>query len=720
MAGKYCFHGTRGLGCCNFGAMVRLLLLTPPFTQLNTPYPATAYLKGYLNTQGVATAQADLGIEVIDRIFCSAGLQGMLKIAEQQTLCEHSQHIVDQSDTYLRTIDSVMRFLRGRDTTLARQIAQPGFLPVLIDERDEADMEWAFGTMGLYDRAKLLGTRYLEQLSQFIVETIDPDFGFTRYAEQLGRCAYSFDDLQRRLESPWSYVDQQMEPILASLIEAHAPEWVGLSVPFPGNLLGALRIGQWLRTHHPTIKIVMGGGFPNTELRSLKDPRLFDYLDAVTLDDGETPMMQLLARSTDAQAPLRRTFLRINQEVVYQDSTLPDVKLSELGTPDYSGLTLDLYLNAIEQTNPMHSLWSDGRWNKLTLAHGCYWARCTFCDISLDYISVYEPVAARILVDRMEELVASTGQTGFHFVDEAAPPSLLRSLALEILRRNFVVTWWTNIRFEKRFTADLCRLLRRAGCVAVAGGLEVASDRLLELIDKGVTVDQVAQVAAHFTDSGILVHAYLMYGFPTQTASETMDSMERVRQLFEAGVIHSGFWHRFALTAHSPVGQNPEKFGIIAEIPEVTFALNDLPFTDPTGTDHATYGEGLRISLYNWMRGEGLDLPLRRWFDAPTPKPKLDKNWALSVLETPAPNPSPHAQLIYVGSPPVFRDGRIICCGMGSAFEQQLSKEDAEIWIQRLNELQKGIRKVTWLEGEEWNPSSLLNGLMESHLILAI
>lgn len=76
----------------------------------------------------------------------------------------------------------------------------------------------------------------------------------------------------------------------------------------------------------------------------------------------------------------------------------------------------------MEMANPMHKLWSDGRWNKLTLAHGCYWGKCAFCDGSLDYIKRYEPNTAKTLVDRMERLIEQTGEIGFHFVDEAAHP----------------------------------------------------------------------------------------------------------------------------------------------------------------------------------------------------------------------------------------------------------------------------------------------------------
>ena len=694
--------------------MARVLLITPPFTQLNTPYPATAYLKGFLHRNGIEAAQADLGIETIDRMFSSQGLADMFDVAAATSPV--ASDFLLQRDRCAVTIDPVMRFLRGKDPTLARQIAQPGFLPILLTETEEADLDWAFGTMGIHDRAKHLATRFLENLSRFIVDAVDPDFGFTRYAEQLGRCAYTFDDLHARLSEPPAYVDQQMLTLLAQHLDRHDPEWVGLSVPFPGNLVGALRIGQWIRQHRKAVRVALGGGFVNTELRGVRDPRVFDFVDAITLDDGERPFLQLLNGG-----PLRRTFICTAGEVQYHDEpALPDFKLAETGTPDYTGLPLNLYIDAIEQTNPMHSLWSDGRWNKLTLAHGCYWARCTFCDVSLDYIAAYEPVAARELVNRMVEMVQATGQTGFHFVDEAAPPSLLRAVALELLKRRLVITWWTNIRFEERFTADLCRLLRASGCVAVAGGLEVASDRLLKLIDKGVTVDQVARVASHFTEAGVLVHAYLMYGFPTQTTQETIDSLERVRQLFTMGVVHSGFWHRFALTAHSPVGQNPERFGIVAERPDAPFALNDLPFEDPTGTDHEAFSEGLRISLYNWMRGEGLDWPLRRWFDFRTPKPKVHPLWIEQVLTDAETAPGPNAIAVYLGAPPVYRNGNLIVFGVGAATEWAMPAAEAETWADRLLGLapKSQPRRRRTLETEGWLNAPLVEELRTAGLLV--
>lgn len=616
--------------------MKDLLLITPPFTQLNTPYPATAYIKGFLNTKNISSYQVDLGIDVILELFSKDGIQKVFsKEIDLHNTSENSQRIYALREEYLKTIDQVITFLQDKTPTLARQICSMNFLPEASRFNQLDDMEFAFGNMGLQDKAKHLATLYLEDISDYIVENIDADFGFSRYAERLGKSANSFDELYFKLSGEPTFIDEFTLKILQEKIETVQPKLVCFSIPFPGNLYSGFKCAQWIKKHYPHIKIAMGGGFPNTELREIKDQRVFEFFDFITLDDGELPL-ELLFQNLEIASEdgeFKRTFLLENNEVVYKNnSKRHDFKQSEIGTPDYTDLKLDQYISVIEIANPMHSLWSDGRWNKLTMAHGCYWGKCTFCDISLDYIKIYEPISAKILVDRIEELIKTTGETGFHFVDEAAPPALMREVALEILRRNLVVTWWTNIRFEKSFTRDLCYLLKLSGCVAVSGGLEVASDRLLKLIDKGVSVDQVANVTRNFTEAGIMVHAYLMYGYPTQTVQETVDSLEMIRQMFEMGILQSGFWHQFAMTAHSPVGMSPEDFGVVPVKQEILFANNDIDFKDKTGIDHNKFSFGLKKSLFNYMHGVNFELPLQEWFDFKIPRTTIHPDYIHDCL----------------------------------------------------------------------------------------
>jgi hypothetical protein len=628
----------------------RVLAIIPPMVQLNTPYPSTAFLTGFLRSRQVDAVQEDLALALVLRLFSQEGLLAIRACIEALPVHKRTplvQDFYEHFEGYVATIGPTVAFLQGRDPTLAHRIAGRNFLPEgprfgTLDAYEDPDggdpLAWAFGALGVQDRARHFATLYLNDLADVLREAVDPRFEFVRYAESLALSQPTFEPLAQALAAPQNLVDRTLSELALEAVTRHGPGLVLISVPFPGSVYGAFRIAQAIKAHDPSVVIALGGGYVNTELRELREPRVFDYFDYVTLDDGERPILALLDHLAGGrgQDRLVRTFVRDddNGEVRYLTSGEPDVPFAEVGTPTWDGLPLNGYLSVLDMLNPMHRLWSDGRWNKLAVAHGCYWKKCTFCDISLDYISRYDAVAATTLVDRMEAIIQETGQTGFHFVDEAAPPKGLKALAEELHRRQRIISWWGNIRFEKSFTPGLCQQLADSGCIAVSGGLEVASDRLLKLMQKGVSVEQVARVTHAFTDAGILVHAYLMYGFPTQTVQDTVDALEYVRQLFAAGCIQSGFFHRFACTVHSPVGLHPERFGVtLNPLPVISFAKNDVGFTDPTGVDHDALGQALNKALYNYMHGIGLDEDVRAWFAGRAPKTRVPRHFIVRALE---------------------------------------------------------------------------------------
>lgn len=630
---------------------IKVLSLIPPMTQLNTPYPSTAYLTGFLRSRNVDAVQEDLALALVLSFFNSEGLAEIraeaLQVPEEHRTATIN-FFLDYFDAYQATISPVIRFLQGRDSTLSHRINTRDFLPEgprfaaldAFDDEEAADpLAWAFGALGSHDRARHLATLYLNDLSDVLCDAVDDRFEFVRYAESLASSQPTFTPLADALSANPTLMDLHLQCLAGDAIERHQPNLVLLSVPFPGAMYAALRIAQSIKKTHPQIKIALGGGYVNTELRELSDHRIFDYVDFITLDSGERPILALLEHLNGKRSTERlvRTFIcNSSNQVKYVNWQEPDIPFEEVGTATWDGLPLDSYLSLLDMLNPMHRLWSDGRWNKLTVAHGCYWKKCSFCDVSLDYISRYETASASLLVDRIERIVAETGQTGFHFVDEAAPPKILKALAEELIRRNMLISWWGNIRFEKTFTPELAELLAKSGCIAMSGGLEVASDRLLDLMKKGVSVEQVAQVTKGFSDAGILVHAYLMYGFPTQTVQETVDALEYVRQLFENGCIQSGFFHRFICTVHSPVGLNPEEYGItLVPLPQTTFAKNDVAFIDPTGVDHDALGQGLKKAIYNYMHGIGFEIKTQTWFEGlgmAIPRTTVPKNFIEKAL----------------------------------------------------------------------------------------
>jgi radical SAM superfamily enzyme YgiQ (UPF0313 family) len=629
---------------------LRVLSVIPPMTQLNTPYPSTAYLTGFLRSRGVDAVQVDLALALMLQLFSREGLASLHeRVGAVAGRTRAVQQFEAEYERYLATIAPTIAFLQGRDPTLAHRINGRQFLPegprfasleAYVDEDGGDPLAWAFGSLGLQDRARHLATLYLNDLADVLRDAVDPRFEFVRYAEKLATSQPTFDPLAEALAAPLNLVDQTLLELTVRALDRHQPQVVLLSVPFPGAVYAAFRIAQAIKARDPKIVTVLGGGFVNTELRELTEPRLFDYFDFITLDAGERPLLALLEHiaARRSQQRLVRTFVRdeASGAVKYVNFVEPDIAFAEVGTPTWDGLPLGSYLSLLDMLNPMNRLWSDGRWNKLTVAHGCYWKKCSFCDVSLDYISRYEGTSAATLVDRIEAIVKETGQTGFHFVDEAAPPKALKALAAELQARQLGISWWGNIRFEKSFNPDLCQQLADSGCIAISGGLEVASDRLLNLMKKGVSVEQVARVTKAFTDAGVLVHAYLMYGFPTQTVQDTVDALEYVRQLFENGCIQSGFFHRFACTVHSPVGKAPQDYGVtLLPLPDSPFAKNDVGFIDPTGVDHDAMGVALKKAIYNFMHGIGIEQDVRSWFSVRVPKPTVAKHRIAKALAQP-------------------------------------------------------------------------------------
>jgi radical SAM superfamily enzyme YgiQ (UPF0313 family) len=633
----------------------RILSVIPPMTQLNTPYPSTAYITGFLRSRGFNGVQEDLALALVLTLFSRDGLQQVRDVIHASPAAKRTplvQAFDAQFERYAATITAAISFLQGRDATLAHRIGSRAFLPegprfasldVYVDDDGGDPLAWAFGALGAQDRARHIATLYLNDIADVLRDAVDPRFEFVRYAESLAGSQASFERLAQALAAPPNLVDNTLVALTLEAVKRHAPTLVLVSVPFPGSVYAAFRIAQAIKAHDPSIVMALGGGFVNTELRDLAEPRVFDYFDYVTLDAGERPLLALLdhLQGKRSQQRLVRTFLRTSanidapSQVKYVNMIEADVAFAEVGTPTWDGLPLGRYLSLLDMLNPMHRLWSDGRWNKLTVAHGCYWKKCSFCDVSLDYISRYEGASAETLVDRIEAIVKETGETGFHFVDEAAPPKALKTLAAELQRRQTAISWWGNIRFEKSFTPELCQDLADSGCIAISGGLEVASDRLLKLMKKGVSVEQVAQVTKGFSDAGILVHAYLMYGFPTQTVQDTVDALEYVRQLFEAGCIQSGFFHRFACTVHSPVGMNPQDYGVTLQpLPAGTFARNDIAFIDPTGVNHDVLGVALKKALYNYMHGLGLEEDVRTWFAGKVPRTTVAKHRIARALDS--------------------------------------------------------------------------------------
>ena len=618
---------------------MKILFITPPLVQLNTPYPATQSLTAFVNDKGYNASQWDLSIELIEKVYTKEFLTPLFEEAYQRDkLSEKAKAVAMHKDDYLRCVDSVVKFLQGKDDTLSTRISSREFLPEAgrFRKLDDEMLEWGFGSTGFHDRAKHIASLFMADLSDFIAFMTTSKFGLIKYGEQLTLSAKVFDYIKRDLEAEeLNQIDKLMLDIFEAKISVEKPDVVAFTVPFPGTLYSTLKCGQYIKRNFPDTKVVIGGGYISTELRQMSDASLYDYIDYMVYDDGELPILRLLElfEGKKDHSKLVRTTYRKDSEIVPMINITENIGFNELPTPTYKGIDFSKYISILEFTNPMHKLWSDGKWLKLTFAHGCYWGKCVFCDTSLDYIKRYESATVDRVVEKIEKMVKETSITGFHFTDEALPPKLLIQFAEKIIEKGIIISFWGNIRFDKTSTKEACSLLAKAGCVAVSGGLEVVAPRVLKLIKKGVSVESATEVAYNFTSNGIMVHAYLMYGFPTQTMQECVDSVEIVRQMFEQGIIQSAFWHRFALTVHSPVWVDAPEYGISYDAAPNMFANNSVQYFEESDIDYKKVDKALKGSIYNYMQGMGYDIPLKNWFEDKLAIPNIKPRYIESILK---------------------------------------------------------------------------------------
>ncbi|MBU4487249.1 MAG: radical SAM protein, partial [Candidatus Delongbacteria bacterium] len=319
------------------------------------------------------------------------------------------------------------------------------------------------------------------------------------------------------------------------------------------------------------------------------------------------------------------------------------------------------------------------------LARGCYWHKCTFCDTTLPYIKDFSMENVNDIINDIKTMTAQTGLNTFYFTDEAIPPAMAVKLSIALIKENIDISWWGNIRFDYAFTEDVCKLLHRAGCIAVVGGLESACNITLNKMNKGIKIEEAVQVMSNFKSNGILVHSYMIYGFPGESRLDLIDSTEVLRQLFAEGLIDSAFWHRFALTRHSGVFKDPAKYNISIPNSDLKpFANNDISYIDNSNENIDDMGDGLRRSVYNFMLGIEIDKDIKTWFEVPVQKPRVKKNFVKDILNNNIFDLRSDRKILWLGfGSKASASGILVINGINGIIEYELPVELSN-WLSEL------------------------------------
>ncbi|MCK5759643.1 MAG: radical SAM protein [Candidatus Delongbacteria bacterium] len=689
---------------------MKILLIIPPFTQLNSPYASLPFLKGTLDKFGIDCDLLDLSIETASKLFSGESLVLLAKKLSTDNDLKNNgivKFFLDNQDRYINIIDEVMNFLRDKNTPLVKNILSGNYLP--LGKTVSAALDSTQFNIPSEGYAKYLASLFIDDVFLFYRE-LSPGYELSKYQEKLGLNAGSFDKIYEYLINSEDIITEAMYTILDK-IDFNDYQLVGISIPFPGNLVAGLKTAKYIRSKFPSIKIALGGGYVNTELRNLSETRIFEFVDFITLDDGEQPLLSIidLLENKITETELCRTFVLKNDKATYIDNTnLPIISAKEIGIPNCEGLPFNKYFSIIESINPMYKLWSVRNMNKLRLAQGCYWHKCKFCDTSLPYIKKFKMTPVDILIEQVKEMIKQTNVNSFHFVDEAIQPSLAIELSIRLLQEKINIEWWGNIRLEKEFTEDVCKLLSLSGCIAVVAGLESGSDVTLQAMNKGIDLEQAVEVCYNFSSNDILVHTYLIYGFPGESGQELINSVEASRQMFEAEIVDSAYWHRYSLTFHSEVYKNKENYKIKVINDKINpFANNDIRYIDLENKNIDKYSSGLKKATYNFMLNSCLDNDIRSWFEFKTPKPTLKRNAVENILDNYNIEVSLNKRLLWLGNEVDFNNSILSVDGINDLVEFELP-EALGNWLEKIiHSANINNDKFTLSDAEKMFPKNL-------------
>lgn len=672
--------------------MLNTLIIQPPLVQLNTPYPSGAYLLDFFNSlyeeKNVKgrVEWFDLSNSFFHKIFCKHGIahifnstfEKALKLSSQyesqgdDNTAFHLRRFISQKEFWINWIDEIIAIVCSSNSKIsgrefAHEFIRSAHVPRgMRVENFLSNLNRDVST----DDAQILSSLALADLADYITMVYDQNFALIRYAEHLATSTAEFSETIEGLKAP--SLNDFYKPLLLEKIASYKnePTLYCISVPFPGCFESALFSADLIRKEcGDNAIIIFGGGYVNTELREISEKGIFDYCHILSYDKGYGSYIRLFDEFKNAACGiedekqcfnLKEAFENIfDSRKFYNFSYLKNgsviIPLEKENeeykvlykkeheyirkiTPDYSHIDFTKYPRLADDTNPMHRIWNDGAWLKAYIAHGCYWHRCAFCDTTLDYVKDYCLTDINSLYDSLCVQAEKTGVHGIHFVDEACPPVALQNFALKNMAvkssNKIPLTYWGNIRFEKTFDRDLADLLSAGGLTAVSAGIEIATGNGLSAVNKGTDMENIVNACCAFKEAGILIHSYMIFGFWSQSVQDLIDSMETLRQLFEAGLLDSAFWHKFTLTLHSTVYEEYKKgkYPELKILPQkkTQFAKNDLHFEGEEKSEK--FSAPLNAALELWMHGEKLSKPVESYFPFKMPKPSIAKDYIASLI----------------------------------------------------------------------------------------
>jgi len=362
------------------------------------------------------------------------------------------------------------------------------------------------------------------------------------------------------------YYEEVLFPAIAEL----KPALVGISMVFANQSVQALVLGRMIKTRFADIHVTLGGAYLSQWVMAAGDQQVEQLLscaDSIVCGEGEQAFTDLLASVLAKQDPAGLPNLVCRQADDQQLIRFQELNYTDIASqppPDFTDLDLDAYLTP--QTIIPYCI-----------SRGCYWGRCVFCQNRYgDYrMRRYQTVSVEKAVAEMSRLADQYGSHHFNFSNDVVDPVYLKKLSQAILDSGRTFIWNTDLRAEKAFDAETCRLMADAGLKTVAIGFESGCQKTLDAMDKGKRVEIVAEVMGNLYAAGVATQAMGIFGMPGESEA---DGQETVRFLeANADVISYYVMGLLMVLPGSRMHSDPGAYGVTA----ISYDRNPLKTPEP-------------------------------------------------------------------------------------------------------------------------------------------
>jgi anaerobic magnesium-protoporphyrin IX monomethyl ester cyclase len=514
---------------------MRTLLLFPPQAHFTQPYLALPSLTAYLKANGFPdTHQRDLNLESLE-YFLSRDRLARAAERVRAALAEF------KGDVPL-PLAEMDRFRTLAEASLAADSVVEGIEDAVAVLRDEVrfyDYDEYVPAVKRIDRAfKLISAEWYPTV-------LSPNSFAMRWSIEREN-----DVLAAISDEPGNpYIEFYREVVIPSIV-AMNPDLIGISITYGSMIIPAFTLARLIKEVLPNVHITIGGGLlAYAGAKIAKSGKVFSVIDSIVMLEGEGPLLGL-ARAIENNTSLAEigNLIWCNDGAVVTNRSVAPLEIDSLPTPDFEGIPLDRYFS------PHIAL-------PLAITRGCYYEKCVFCTLYKVIGPGYRQRNIEKILDDIEAVATRWKSNYVYFVVEDMPPVLFRNLPDALARRNLDILWWTDARLERNlYSRELCDRLYAAGCRRIAFGFESASQRVLDLMEKGTAIEEAEGILENVTNAGIAVVLYTMIGFPTETADEARLTLEWIRS--HRNLIQEVSLRIFYIDLLSSVYAHPETLGI--------------------------------------------------------------------------------------------------------------------------------------------------------------